>query len=375
MSQITVNKDSFKFLNIFNQCVSNDSSKANKINLFIEDDKLYLMQYSDSLNLVHIIQSYTFKGIHFNVWYETSFIFNFIKSVPDKTDIIFSEEEGIKIGNKSWYKPKTFQYENDQFNLIQSLIEDDNIKKYKIKDIDLINKARYFIGNPYTKEFDCIRVDKDNFTTSYSDDKVSVVIKSEKNKDIDDSFYIDKSIYNVVKTIGYNEIELSYLNERNYFMFNIDNEFYLFYPEKKYELPNLNDQEIIPLYYHSDKIELNRKDFLDILNRLSLITSKDYQNRIYFNILSEDTLEIECKDGAEAKETISAIIDKNIIGKYFILSSVFVQQILSLLTEDVIVFRFPDCEDEKDEIATSIMNKENEDVIYIHSFYEKIPSV
>ena len=35
MSQITVNKDSFKFLNVFNQCVSNDSSKANKINFFM----------------------------------------------------------------------------------------------------------------------------------------------------------------------------------------------------------------------------------------------------------------------------------------------------------------------------------------------------
>ena len=367
MSQIVVNKTNLNFLNIFNVCVSNTDSMANKINFFTKDGKLYLTQYSDSINLVHIIKGN--YDIDFNVWYETGFIFNFIKSVPDKMDIIFSEEDGIKLGNNSWYKPKTFQYDNRNFDLIQALISDGNIKKYNLTDLDKIGKAKSFIGNPFTKDFDCIRADNGNFTTSYADDKVSVILKN-NIKNLNESFFIDKTIYNVVKLMGLDEINISYLIDKKYYMFAIENEFFMFYPEKRYEIPNLNEDQFKSLYFHSDIICVDRKYLLEVLNRLNLITSKDYQNRIYFN-LSKGSVEIECKDGAEAKENIPASISDNLVGHTFILSSTFVQQILSVLIEDKINIRAS----KENTIAVSFTNSENEEDIFIHCTYSNIPSV
>jgi len=359
-----VNKKELQFLSIFNMCISNNDSSSNKVNFFTDEGKLYLTQYSDSVNLVHIIEGDFTET--FNVWYETSFIFNFIKSVADNTDILFSETEGIKIGATSWYKPKTYEYDNKSFDLVKSLINNTNIKKYTVKDLDKLNKAKNFIGNPYTKEYDCIRVDNGNFTTSYSDDKVSVIIKN--NNVLEESLFIDKTIYTVVRSIGLNEMEIGLIVDKGYFIYNIDS-FYIFYPEKKYELPNLAEEQFKPLYLHEDTIVVARKPLLDVLNRLGLITSKDYQNRIYFNV-AKGSIEIECKDGAEAKENIPVLVSDNLIGHTFILSSTFVQQILTSLTEDKISIRVS----KENTIAVSFTNLVNQDDIFIHCTYNDIPS-
>ena len=350
-------KESLSFLEVFG-LVSNTKSFLNdKINIQSDEDKIYFSQYGDDSKLIYTMDNVTKEKI--NVTYLTNQLNSMIKSC-NEGDIISITPTNLAFGKNSEYKFESYDFTDSNPKSYLEMISKNDNKKFNIIDLAKYNNVKKFISNE--KELNCISL-QDNHFVSFNGQIIGIS-KTENN--IDEQLNLSPIFFTLVNNLGLKEISLMSLQEGQFFYFNSNN-LNVFLPVNDYSIPYVFGDDVKEELNQPYFVSCDRNNFANALHRISIISQMNPETRVYVSF-EKDRMIIESKDNGQGKETIEATVMKELEGFYIILSSSYLNSIVSLLKGNTISMSMKPNRDIK---AIKITDEKEVDY-YVHIPFEYV---
>ncbi len=346
------------FLELYSVCVDQKSIIGKNFQIErIDDNIIRFSQVTDNVVLFTDLDIKTENNFSYN--YPTSSIVQFLKTCQEDEKIELLDN-GLKL-NKAEYNFESIEYNSssmkDTFNTIKTNFI--NNSKVKIVDLEKINNIKNYVG--VEKGLDVVALINNYFVASNRYDATACIKTINKS----DNFFLSKMCSQLISSFKIKEA--NFLLEEDKSIFKIGDTFVII-PKQEYIIPDIFTEEFKSYYNFSTKTIVKKVDLLFALNRINIISRENINSRIFFTF-KENKIIIESKDKGYAVEEVDAIVDKELVDHYVILSSNYLINATSLInTENLIIKVLPD----KNSNVISVFPQGHEDMFVIQNILEYI---
>lgn len=353
---INFQKKDLGFIGLYNLAIDNKNPLHDKFEIKGNKEETLIIQESDACALITIFDKKNEE--EFNAIYSTSKVNSILSFVSDSEVITFSEK-GIAF-NKNVYEFEEEKVELTDMSEILNLITNNKYEqRLHFKDLKNILSVKGYIGQ---EGYDTIVNVNSSFVAS-NEMGISAIIKNENQ----DMFYIPKILVDLITYKKLDEIEID--NYDKFIVSKIDNT-YIIISKKEYIIPNIFEEEFASKYNHKDTITVGKEELLKAVQRIKVVASFNIYSRIFIYCF-KDYIEIVSKDNSKAIEVVTAKVDENLVGHYFIISANYLFQISnSLEGKNIIIHALNDSELEEEDKAVAVkITDEVENKFFIHCLY------
>ena len=266
---------------------------------------------------------------------------NYIKNLHNNTlYILFFLENITKLCLK--YINKIYLLNNDNFIIIQ------------------VNDLKYVKNFMGAQGLDAVALYNQYFIAT-NKVKVGGIVQTEnKGKNL----FLSKLLINLISTLKLEELELYDYSSQGFYYFKYNNT-YIIIPIEKWIIPNFMSEKGQKYFDHPFEITFSKHDFLQVLQRIEIVTKTNYANRIYLSF-KDNSIVLENKDSEYAQEIFNVSIPKELNDYFIIVSNMFLISTLNMINSDEVIMKvIPD----KSIPTISILDKEKKQ-IYIHVLYK-----
>lgn len=364
---ITFIKEDLEFLNMYasvSDAKKDDISVYGRI-LFTANKETGKVMFAQSSIEAEMITEFDKRvDTSFQIILPTVTITNLIKQLPNESEVSF-KEDGI------YFNSNKYAFEQHDITFINYEDYLDIAKKtetsFTLLDIEKFMLSRNFMGHD-VDQIDAVALNKGYFVSSNGGDAVTSIIKTTNYEEHE--FNSSKTLINILTTNKKKQIDIAfYSNEESEEHLSIVeiNNTYVILKEKEYFLPPVFEKEFKDVYDHKNYIKVNKKDFLNVFNRIKLFTNDAYNYRFHLKCNTSDTIELETKDENYACEKFNAEVSKELVGKTLTLSAQYLGLIIKDIIGDYIYFyASSNCDyAEESEMEGCKIQDENADNFYI----------
>lgn len=349
-------KSELAFLEIFSKASNTKSFSGDKFKISTDTEKIYFSQFTEDVKLIYSFENKNKE--QFEKIFSTN-QFNAMIKLCGESDIISITNDEIKFGSNSSYKfethPNMMASPDEYLNLVKDVKE-----KITLVDLNKISVIKSFISP--IEELNCISL-QDNYFISY-DGQVIGISKSSNN--VDKILYFPAIFFTFIDMLKVNSAELTILQSGEYYYLNIGG-LNIFLRIGNYAIPYIFDDSIKSGFEHPYKVSFNRKDFINALQKISIIAQSSKDSTVCFTCHTDKIL-LESKNEQYGKEEVTATVDKELSDFYVILSSLSLINIANLFKGDIVtMFLIPT----KDIQAIKIIDEKGEDY-YVHIPFEYV---
>jgi len=349
---IQLTKQQLNFLTIY--LLWMDKEQAFRLKGEKDKNKIIFTQESQKGFLISTIDYNIPENFDFDFNFDTYTFVSLVRSLSDET-LITITQKGIEF-NENKYDIKNYKMQFTDFNPYLNDINKDN-PEFEINDIE---KFKYIKDSIGMDDLAVVAFQNKYFITS---DRMNYSSFVKTTFDYTDPFFFASDLFNLLTTIGEKNKRIN-LQEKYYYVW-IGNTV-VFFMNKDYSIPNMFDPDIMKMYDFKDKFEVDKNKFKIILDRMKIVASANRDSRIAIE-LQENEVIIKNNDNQLAYEKLEAIVDKDVIGLTFNISSVYLSQVLNYLEGEKI---FCYCSNNKDDFATLKVSGVSGDNFYVINLLE-----
>lgn len=327
-------KDQFSFLRKFTTISDiSDSRRITNDKLKICADPKYgfvtFSLFSDKGGIVYQIPN--IDNDDFTVIYPITQFYNFVKSVAN------SEIVELKDG-KIHLNSTTSQYEFDSYQLVMTderryleIAKASPSSLYNISNIDKLKIASNFIGKGSDDDkLDTVGIFNGKFVAT---DRTNGGCIISTNNTLT-NFFLPQSIIRVLQDANLANATISEYNTPNLSVYHIKiDDLYYFFPIHTYALLDITSDEAAEKYNHKHEIVLQKDKFLESLNRMQIMSFANKDSEIFIQCYSSNAIRLLNKEHNKSFEQVAVtnILDEEIIGKEYPVSSQYFQKHISLV--------------------------------------------
>lgn len=321
---IKLKKQQLAFMDIYNLWANKDQA----FEITSDENNLIFSQQSDKGLLITEIPFTMDNQIKYN--FDTSIFVALIKSLKDDAEISITEK-GIEFSG-SKYDIKNYDILFEDINSFLNQVKNDAHDVINLADIDKFQYVKNSIGG---EGLNTVAYQSKHFITSDRNFTSFVKTSFDYKKD----FYFSSDLIILFNMMGIKEKDIDIYSD--FYSCKI-NDTYIFIMNRSYIIPNMFDENVISVYNHPFKFEVNKQELKTILDRMSIVARDNKETRIYFE-LEKDSLIIKNIDNNFACEKIKAVVDKEIVDIKIALSSLYISKILNNLLGNIVeIYCIPD---------------------------------
>jgi hypothetical protein len=350
-------KENLSFLEVFGLISNTKSFLSDKINIQSDDNTVYFSQYGDDSKLIYTMENITKEKL--NVTYLTNQLNSMIKSCNDN-DKISITSDGLTFGKNSEYKFESYDFTDSHPKSYLEMIEGNDNKKFKIIDLVKYNNVKKFISNE--EKLNCASL-QDNNLVSFNGQIIAI---SKTENSISEQLNLSPNFFSLVNNLGLKEVVITSLQDGQFFYFKSGN-LNIFLPVNDYSIPYVFGDDVKEELNQPYFVDCDRNNLANALHRISIVSQMNPETRVYVSF-EKDRMIIESKDNGQGKETIEATVMKELEGFYVILSSSYLNSIVSLLKGNTITMYMRPNKDIK---AIKIVDEKEVDY-YVHIPFEYV---
>jgi hypothetical protein len=339
-------KKDLQFLNLYASCIDSRNLQGKVFQIKkVDNTTLRFSQITDDVLLfTELDQNNIPDNYCFN--FSTSQFVQLLNCCNEKDSIVI-EENNIKFGKTSSYKFEQVTMDISSQDKVLEDIKTITKQIINIVDLDKINNIKYFIGTDNGLNFVPIMNNYFVATNRYD----YGFIKTENN--FKDTIYLSKIMIDIFKSLSLKKVTLCGDPEK-YFILN--EKTFIVLPRTECIIPNFFEEKWKAYYEFQDKIVVKKDILEESLNRINIFAKENVNTRIFLTF-NTDNIKIESKDKGYAEEIIPALIDKNLVGHYIIVSADCLLSTINLIAEEEIIIQ---AKPDKDSICISIWQKDKE---------------
>ena len=349
-------KEDLKFLNIYSTCIDTKSRFGDKVVLEynLKNKQAIFYQTTKSVLLITELEIEHSKDI--KLTYNTQTLNSLINYLSEDSQIEI--DSSLIIDNKSTYNIalSNINISSAQkfFSIVKSNKPEDVIH---LKDLDKLKYVKNFMG---AQGLDAVALYNQYFIAT-NKVKVGGIVQTEnKGKNL----FLSKLLINLISTLKLEELELYDYSSQGFYYFKYNNT-YIIIPIEKWIIPNFMSEKGQKYFDHPFEITFSKHDFLQVLQRIEIVTKTNYANRIYLSF-KDNSIVLENKDSEYAQEIFNVSIPKELNDYFIIVSNMFLISTLNMINSDEVIMKvIPD----KSIPTISILDKEKKQ-IYIHVLYK-----
>ncbi len=302
------------FLDLYVLCSDQKNELNDKVQITpLDNDEVIFSQFSNEIKLLTKLKCS--NDIEDSFIYPVSVFNKIIKSFGKDTQIEIKEDKIIRDSSEySISKPDILSIGEEEIQDMLKVVSNLNSNtQIVLKDL---NKWNIIKNGLDKKEYNILHY-YDNYYIASDIYNITSAVKTE-NTSIEDDLFLQGVILSIVNSYKLEEIKLHFIEEYDQYVLIMDNT-YLFFPSvSDVKLPNIFEEEWKNQYDHPFKVRVNKKDLIDVLNRLSITI--DTFDRIFLTI-SDNSIILENKDNGYCREEIDIdSVDKELIDKTFCIS-------------------------------------------------------
>jgi hypothetical protein len=313
---IKLRKQQLAFMDMYNLW----SNKDQAFQITSDENNLIFSQQSDKGFLITEIP-FKVEQIKYN--FDTSIFVALIKSLKDDTEIVITEK-GIEFSG-SKYDIKNYDILFEDINIFLNQVKNNSDEVINLADIDKFQYVKNSIGG---EGLNTVVYQSKYFVTSDRNFTSFVKTSFDYKKD----FYFSSDLIILFNIMNIKEKDINVYNE--FYSCKIDNT-YILIMNKNYIIPNMFDENIMQIYNHPFKFEINKQELKTILDRMSIVAKQNKETRIYLE-LEKDKLNVKNIDSNFACESIEATIDSEIKDIKIPISNFYLSKILNNLSGNII---------------------------------------
>jgi len=361
---IQFSKKELEVLPVFSSFADTGSQFADKIFIVAEGGRCFLFQESTYATLIYFLDKKVEGDQKFS--YEIPKLNSLLNSCKSSDTITFTDDF-ILINDKSKYELSQFDGVCEYSNYFDCISNIGNWNKFSIEDQDKLKQVKPYISqiDPELKGIAMVS----NYFIATDRYNITYALKGKGQGKGEPLVCVPSSVVSLINSITLNSLDLYTDKDYNGNIVQVSDNFFVFLTNvKEIVIPNIFSEAIQEVYNHPDTVTFNKKDLLEVFNKMLIVTNDKLNHRVY---LSFDTksIVIECKDDYYGKDSISTISDipDVLLLKSFIVSAYYLKTILLSLKSEKVQIHFPS--DPEREVAILVRNADNEDQLYIHNLY------
>jgi len=343
---LSFKKDELGFLSLFNMCQDTKSLHGDKVkiaNIKGTKDIIFCQRNTKGIINFSILKDKNVNDEKFSFIFEIDKLYK-MSSLCGKEEDIVIKKEGINFGTKSSYKFESYDDLNDLID--DAKIYDTFVSGFKksevleIKDFDLIKNIEFSIGAEGFNNIAILKDEKEEKTFFVTSDGESITSSILTTNDIQEDNWIDNDLYKITKLVDKDnkEFKVDINRKDGTYFYSLGNNIYTIVPLCESNIFNIFKEENKSLYEHKNKFSFKKHDFINALEKIMVVTSVKYKNRIFI-YLEKDSVTIENKEGISGKEVIDAKIDKDLQDKYFLIQAPSLLKAIKELNNENITIR------------------------------------
>lgn len=316
-----IDKSKLDFLKLYGALSETQTRLGDKIKIFSKkDDGVYFLVCTKNANLTYKLSENVDEIKDFELIFNLSDFTSLISKIPNDS-FVDIDINGIKFNkNGTKYTLDTFDIE---FPIFDDSLNSDKVKTFILKNLNYLDALKNYTGD---KKLDAVVV-IDGYYFS-SDRRLGCIVKTDTNLNgIIDRFYIPRIVCNYIQKFEVEELEIKVNIKEEIWGF-ILNGITAVIPMQVYSLPNLLEEPYINMYDHKLFIQLEKDAFKNALNRMSVVSNKNPDSRIYISF-EKNKIIIESRDYNMSREEIDCDVREEFIGKFIIVSSLYLQRIVN----------------------------------------------
>lgn len=325
---IKLKKQQLAFMDIYNLWANRDQA----FQITNDENNLIFSQQSDKGLLITELPFKIDNQIKYN--FDTSIFVALIKSLKDDTEITITEK-GIEFSG-SKYDIKNYDILFEDITSFLDQVKNDDCEVINLADIDKFQYIKNSIGG---EGLNTVAYQSKHFVTS---DRINFTSFVKTSFEYEKDFYFSSDLIILFNMMGIKEKDVNIHGD--FYSCKINNT-YILIMNKNYIIPNMFDENIMQIYSHPYKFEVNKQELKTILDRMSIVARDNKETRIYFE-LEKDKLNVKNIDNNFAVETINTVVDNDIENIKIAISVSYLIKVISHFSGNMIKFYCtPDIDD------------------------------
>lgn len=362
-------KQELDFLQLFNLGKDNGTIFNDKVHISASvetKEVLFALQANDSMMYKTMKNETISEDLLLNITIDQ--LSGLVQSVKDKDAIFTFTPTGIKF-NKSKYDFEMIDVDVDPIHYIMKQVIEAEHTKVELKDLSKINIVKDSLGNEESS-LNVIGIYNNHLVTSNVSDVTTITNTA---SEISSEVFIPEKMINLLTRVkGIDDITL-----------NVYEEFYHYTIDEVNVINTITASalqdvwEISDMFMHPHIVNIDKEEFVTLLNRISLIASANLDERLHLTF-SSNLIVLESKDEntGYAREEYITEVPAEVAGQEIIVSVKYLKNIFGkfigtnvemLIAEDL---SLKDPEEEPP-ITVTFRDKAT-DSLYIHNLYNPI---
>lgn len=319
---IKFTKKELDFLSIYESCIDNKNPMYDKFQIKATKGSSVAVfsQFTDEISLITEVT----KNIEedFRVVF-TTLEFNSLIKLIDADSEITVTSSGIQF-NGNVYDLKNHDFDIGDTEIYSSIIKSPADETISFTQLGLFSSVKSYMG--VDSGVDCIAY-QNNYFVADDPSKFGGFVRTNNSSNI--AFDFSKKLIQLIGNLKISDITFKLYRSNSFYTFNIGST-NVISVIKEYNLPNMFSEEIKEFYNHSDKVVVSKESFMKSLSRMKVVCSRGFDNRMVVTFEQDKIkLELNEKSVGYASESISATVDKDLIGFSFYASTTYLSNLIS----------------------------------------------
>jgi len=322
--EIQFKKDDFKNIKYYPYFINNKHLLYDKIHItsIRGTHDVLVFQITNTIEIFTIIKDRNPDLQDFYFIFNTQQLLKIIDLL--KSDTFSLENNTLREEDGSFYDLSFYLELNFKLDTILSFHK--KIKEYEVgkatclvKDLESLSKIKISLGQD---KFDTYGI-FDNWFVSSNRTHLTGAIKTSNN--LETSMYIPSILEKIVSLLKLKEFKFN--TDLNYLQYE-DTYFFIKTKDIEYLLPNIMKDEFKEVYNFNNKLTINLKNFLGILNKFEVLNNKVKNAKIKFTFKENGLLIAENIEKNKAQERLLTSFNSKYVNQSFTLHQEYLKKVL-----------------------------------------------